>query len=161
MTTTEKIHVQIGQVKTGRSGQLLTAILGSCIGLGLLYPARDIFGLAHCLLSDSGQVTDQIGGRHVDQAVRSLVSLMELGPKDYRSIKAIVVGGANMTMPPDTDPKRLVGTINSGSAYSAVRKLGVRNIHVETGGVLGRQVTIDCATGEFQVAEIPRVGGTT
>lgn len=158
MTTASKIHVQIGQVKVGRSGEILTAILGSCIGLGFLHPARGIFGLAHCLLSESGVADDRIGGRHVDQAVRSLVSLMALGPSEYRNIKAIVVGGANMTMPPDTDPKRLVGTINSGSAYKAVRDLGLRNIHVDTGGVHGRQVTIDCTTGEFEVAQIPRLG---
>ena len=66
-----------------------------------------------------------------------------------------------MTMPPDTDPKRLVGTTNSGSAYRAVRKLGLRNIYEDTGGVLGRQVTIDCTTGEFEVMQIPRLGGKT
>ncbi|KZY40296.1 chemotaxis protein CheD [Roseovarius sp. HI0049] len=159
MTTAQKIHVQIGEVKIGRPGDILTAILGSCIGLGFLYPARGIFGLAHCLLSDSGAVSDKIGGRHVDQAVRSLVSLMEIGPPDHKHIKAIVIGGANMTMPPDTDPRRLVGTTNSGSAYRAVRKLGLRNIHEDTGGVLGRQVTIDCTTGEFDVVQIPRLGG--
>ena len=158
MTTANDIHVQIGQVKIGRSGDILTAILGSCIGLGLLYPARNIFGLAHCLLSSSGQVSDKIDGRHVDQALRSLVSLMALKPADHRHVKAIIVGGANMTMSPDTDPKRLVGTINSGSAYSAVRELGLRNIHVDTGGVLGRRVTIDCTTGEVDVAQIPRLG---
>ena len=158
MTTAQKIHVQIGEVKTGGPGDILTAILGSCIGLGFLYPARGIYGLAHCLLSDSGSVSDKIGGRHVDQAVRSLVSLMEIGPLDRKHIMAIVIGGANMTMPPDTDPRRLVGTINSGSAYRAVRKLGLRNIHEDTGGVFGRQVTIDCTTGEFDVAQIPRLG---
>lgn len=159
MTTINKLHVQIGQVRIGRPGEALTAILGSCIGLGLLYPARGIFGLAHCLLSEAGEVTDEISGRHVDQALHSLVSLMELKPSDYRQVQVIIVGGANMTMPTDTDPRRLVGTINSGSAYKAVRKLGLRNIHVETGGVVGRQVTIDCTTGEFEVAEIPRLGG--
>lgn len=161
MTNSSKLHVQIGQVKTGSSGQILTAILGSCIGLGFLFPERDVFGLAHCLLSDSGKTTDKIGGRHVDQAVHSLVSLMELEPRDYRKVKAIVVGGANMTMPTDTDPKRLVGSINSKSAYTAVRKLGLRNVHIDTGGVLGRQVTIDCTTGEFEVRQIPRLGGRT
>lgn len=160
MTTGAKIHVQIGEVKTGGPGQVLTSILGSCIGLGFLYPARGICGLAHCLLSDSGTVSDQIGGRHVDQAVRSLVSLMEIGPQDYRNIKVVIVGGANMTMPPDTDPERLVGTINSGSAYKAVRRLGLRNIFEDTGGVLGRQVTIDCTTGEFDVVQIPRLQGS-
>lgn len=158
MTVATKLHVQIGEVKIGRSGQMLTAILGSCIGLGLLYPARGIYGLAHCLLANSGRESTEITGRHVDEAVRSLVSLMEIGPADLRKLKAIVVGGANMTMPVDADPKRLVGTVNSGAAYRAVRRLGVLNIHEDTGGVLGRKVTIDCSTGEVEVAQIPRIG---
>ncbi len=161
MTTAVKLHVQIGEVKTGGPGQVLTAILGSCIGLGFLYPSRNLYGLAHCLLSDSGKVTTEISGRHVDQAVRSLVTLMKIGPEDYRRMKALVVGGANMTMPPDTDPSRLVGTINSGSAYRAVRNLGLRNIFEDTGGVLGRQVTIDCTTGDCTVVQIPRIGAMT
>ncbi|MEC7761397.1 MAG: chemotaxis protein CheD [Pseudomonadota bacterium] len=161
MTTQAKTHVQIGEVKTGGPGQDLTAILGSCIGLGFLYPAKKIYGLAHCLLSDSGNQDNGISGRHVDQAVRSLVSLMKITPADHKQIKVIIVGGANMTMPPDTDPARLVGTINSGSAYRAVRKLGLRNIYEDTGGVLGRQVTIDCTTGDFDVIQIPRLQGRT
>jgi chemotaxis protein CheD len=160
MTTATKIHVQIGEVKTAGPGQILTAILGSCVGLGFLCPARGIFGLAHCLLSDSGEVTDRIDGRHVDQAVHSLVSLMKIVPEDFRHVKVIVAGGANMTMPPDTDPLRLVGAANSSTAYRAVRRLGLRNIYEDTGGVLGRQVTIDCTSGEFQISQIPRIGGT-
>lgn len=159
MSTVTKIHVQIGQVKTGKPGEVLTAILGSCIGLGLLYPHRQIYGLAHCLLADSGAASDEISGRYVDQALHSLVSLMQIGPADLRKVRTIVVGGANMTMPVDTDPSRLVGTINANSAYKAVRKLGLRNIHVDTGGALGRQVTIDCTSGEVDVIQIPRVGG--
>ena len=159
MTTATKVHVQIGQVKTGTPGQILTAILGSCIGLGLLYPARERYGLAHCLLGESGAVSDAIDGRYVDQALRSLVSLMQIGSADLRKVKAIVVGGANMTMPVDTDPTRLVGTMNANTAYKAVRRLGLRNIYEDTGGALGRQVTIDCTTGTFEVIQIPRFGG--
>ena len=136
--TINKLRVQIGEVKTGRSGDGLTAILGSCIGLGLLDDERGIYGLAHCLLSDGGKVTERIDGRHVDQAVASLVRLMEIGPAEARRMRAIVVGGANMTMPPDTDPSRLVGTINAKSAYRAVRALGIRNILEDVGGCHGR-----------------------
>ncbi|WP_264210558.1 chemotaxis protein CheD [Leisingera thetidis] len=154
----EKIHVQIGQVKTGQAGQSLNAILGSCIGLGLLYPARGIYGLAHCLLSKSQKASDEIGGRHVDQAIRSLQSLMKISRNDIRKLQAIIVGGANMTMPPDTDPARLVGSINAAFAYKALRDAGLRNIYEDVGGLQGRQVTIDCTSGEFTVASIPRLG---
>ena len=43
--------------------------------------------------------------------------------------------------------------------WPRLRKLGLRNIYEDTGGVLGRQVTIDCTTGEFEVMQIPRLGG--
>ena len=153
-----KTHVQIGEVKIGHAGQVLNAILGSCIGLGFLYPTKGIFGLAHCLLSQSTKVTDEIGGRNVDQAIYSLQSLMDISKLDYRKIQVIVTGGANMTMPKDTDPSRLVGSINSRYAYKTVRELGIRNIHEDVGGFLGRQVSIDCSTGEFLITPIPRLG---
>ena len=161
MSVATKLHVRIGEVKTGGPGEVLTAILGSCVGLGFLHPARQIFGLAHCLLSDSGGVVSGIGARHVDQAAQSLKTLMAIRPEETRQIQAVIVGGANMTMPVDTDPSRLVGALNAGSAYKAVRALGIRNIFQDTGGVVGRQLTIDCTTGVFTVAEIPRIGRTS
>lgn len=154
----EKLHVQIGQVKIGQAGQSLTAILGSCIGLGLLYPAKGIFGLAHCLLSKSKNKSDKLSGRHIDQALWSLQSMMDLSSSDNRKVQALIVGGANMTMPPDTDPSRLVGSINAKFAYGVLRQAGLRNIHEDVGGLQGRQVTIDCNSGEFTVTPIPRLG---
>lgn len=156
--TNEKLHVQIGQVKTGREGQLLTAILGSCIGLGILHPDKGVYGLAHCLLSRSRSSSDEISGRHVDQAVKSLVSLMQISEDEIRKLKGICVGGANMTMPKDTSPERLVGSVNARTAYKALRELGIRNIYEDVGGAQGRQVNIDCTTGEFEVLIIPRMG---
>ncbi|MEP5729537.1 MAG: chemotaxis protein CheD [Sulfitobacter sp.] len=155
---TKKLHVQIGQVKVGQAGQSLTAILGSCIGLGLLHPTRGIFGLAHCLLSKSEKVTEEIGGRHVDQAIYSLKKLMVLDPPTLRKLQGIVVGGANMTLPEDADPSRMVGRINAKFAYKSLREAGVRHIYEDVGGMLGRQITIDCTSGEFTVAAIPRLG---
>lgn len=160
-TAIEKLHVQIGQVKIGRAGQSLNAILGSCIGLGLLYPERGIYGLAHCLLSQSQKASGEISGRHVDQAILSLQALMKVTRKDCRKLQGIVVGGANMTMPADTDPARLVGSINAKFAYAALREAGLRNIYEDVGGLQGRQISIDCTSGEFTVASIPRLGEGT
>lgn len=158
MSEPQKIHVQIGQVKVGREGQSLTAILGSCIGLGLLYPKEGVYGLAHCLLSKSNKTTDEITGRYVDQAIQSLQSLMSVSKNDLRKLEAIVVGGANMTMPEGTDPSRLVGSINARFAYRALREFGLRNIYENVGGMQGRQVTIDCTNGMYTVTSIPRLG---
>ncbi|MEM9099411.1 MAG: chemotaxis protein CheD [Pseudomonadota bacterium] len=161
MERSEKIHVQIGQVKTGREGQSLNAILGSCVGIGFLHRDRRIFGLAHCLLAQSGTRApskSDLGGRHVDQAIRSLEALMKISDEERRRVRVFLCGGANMSLPPDTDPKRLVGTTNAEFARKAIREAGFRLSHHDLGGMLGRQVTIDCTSGEYAITEIPRLG---
>lgn len=161
MKTAEKLHVTIGQVKVAGPGQSLHAILGSCVGIGFLFQQRGIYGLAHCLLSKSqpGSQTDDISGRHVDSAISSLAKLMNLTPADHRKIRVFLAGGANMTMHSDTDPKRLVGVTNAEFAKKAVKAAGFRIQHTDLGGLMGRQVSIDCDTGNFSVDVIPRLGG--
>lgn len=157
--TTEKLHVTIGQVHIGRAGQSLHAILGSCIGIGFLFVERGVYGLAHCLLSKSAEPTAELSGRHVDSAISSLSAMMSLTPPDRRKVRVIVAGGANMTMPGVTDPKRIVGQVNSEFALKALKEGGFRIQHDDIGGTSGRQVTIDCNNGSYVIAKIPRLGG--
>lgn len=157
--TTEKLHVTIGKVKIGRAGQSLTAILGSCVGIGFLFMERGVYGLSHCLLSKSGAATEELTGRHVDSAIASLSTMMELTPPDRRKIGVIVAGGANMTMPEATDPKRLVGQVNASFALKALKEAGFRVRHDDLGGNSGRQITINCDDGSYDIATIPRLGG--
>ncbi len=159
METRESIAVQIGQVKIGGPGQTLNAILGSCIGIGFLHPEREIYGLAHALLAKSdGPATVKGDGRHVDHAIESLLSGMGITNDERRSVRVILAGGANMTMPTGTEPERLVGSLNAEFAVKAVRQAGLRIRHSDLGGDHGRRVEIDCDTGEFTIKEIPRLG---
>ncbi len=158
MDAIESIPVQIGQVKIGRPGQSLNAILGSCIGIGFLHPDRSIYGLAHALLAKSdGQVTAKGKGRHVDHAIESLLEGMEIADDEKRPVRVILTGGANMTMPTGTEPERLVGSLNAEFAVKAVRQAGLRIRHSDLGGDHGRRIEIDCSTGEFTIREIPRL----
>ena len=162
MKTLVRIPVQIGEVRTGGPGDALTAILGSCIGLGFLLPERGICGLAHALLARSDGAVDAKGeGRHVDQAIDTLLRQMEIGPgRERRRVRVFLAGGANMTRPTGTDPGQLVGAINADFARSALKAAGLRITQDETGGELGRRVTIDCGTGLFTIDPIPRLGAT-
>jgi chemotaxis protein CheD len=154
----ERLHVTIGQVKIGRPGQSLTAILGSCIGVGFLFQKRGIYGLAHCLLSNSGKVSAEAPGRNVDAAIDSLTKMMSLTPADYRKVRVILTGGANMTRPDTTNPEKLVGSVNSSYALKAIKQAGFRVQHDDMGGTSGRQVTINCDDGSFDISMIPRLG---
>lgn len=153
------LPVQIGEVRVGRPGQTLNAILGSCIGLGFLHPERRIYGLAHALLGQSRGETTPGGGRHVDQAIDTLLREMAVtDAQERRGLRVFLAGGANMTLPAGTPPERLVGSINATFARAALREAGLRILRDDTGGEYGRRVTIDCDTGEFTINPIPRLG---
>lgn len=158
MTREGELHVQIGQVKIGYAGQSLNAILGSCIGLGFLDAPRGVFGLAHALLPKSNGQAANGSGRHVDHAIESLLEGMEVSKIDRKKIHVFIAGGANMTLPIDAAPERLVGLANADSARAALKAAGMRIAQDETGGEFGRRVRIDCTTGAFTIEPIPRLG---
>jgi chemotaxis protein CheD len=159
MTDARQIHVQIGQVKVGRAGQTLNAILGSCIGLGFVDRKNGICGLAHALLAKSeGAATAKGSGRHVDHAIESLLRQMNVGHAARRKLRVFIAGGANMTLPHGTEPERLVGQVNADFARAALRDAGLRLVDDDTGGAHGRRMAIDCTTGEVTIKPIPRLG---
>jgi len=155
--SSNELNVHIGQVKIGKRDDALHALLGSCVGIALLWPQKRLYGLAHCLLSESPEKSSEINGRYVDQAIPSLISLMNIRNVDLHEIQAVVAGGGNMTMPDTTKPEKLVGTINVNAALKYLDKLSVNVIHQETGGVEGRKISIDCSSGEFEIKTFRRI----
>lgn len=158
MTPANEHHAQIGQVKIGRPGEYLHALLGSCIGIGVLHPDEQVYGLAHCLLSKSPEPLKKIGARHVDQAIFSLMKLMDIHEENRRRVNIFIAGGGNMTREADASPDKLVGSVNAEFAKKVLREKRLRLIHEEVGGCNARKVIIDCATGEFEIKSIPRLG---
>ncbi|MBN20279.1 MAG: chemotaxis protein CheD [Bdellovibrionaceae bacterium] len=152
----KEINVHIGEVKIGKQNDMLHSILGSCVGIAFLYPEKKIYGLAHCLLSKSPEKQHSMGAKYVDQAVQSLLILMHLRPEDYPKIDAILAGGGNMTMPEDTDPEKLVGYHNAKTALEELEKKKIKIVRQDLGGMIGRRISIDCETGEYQIKKIPR-----
>ena len=148
------MNVHIGEVKIGRENSELHTILGSCVGIGIFWPKRGVYGLAHCLLPQSPEGTKGPGGRYVDQAIDSLFELMDItNPKDLR---AVIAGGANMTVPDCANHKRLIGYQNAQAAIAKLDQMKVRIMQEETGGEGGRKMSICCTTGTFYVREIAR-----
>ena len=149
-------NVHIGEVKTGQGEETLQAILGSCVGIAILYPGKNLYGLAHALLPKMKVKTEKIGGRFVDQAISSLLKLMDIKEFEFKEVKAVLAGGANMTKPIDEAPEKLVGVSNSNSAESLLKELGIKIIYKDLGGQNGKKIQINCNTGSFNISRIPR-----
>lgn len=151
-----EIAVHIGQVKIARHGESLKALLGSCVGVGLLWKDREVYGLAHCLLPECPTKPLTIGGRFVDQAVASLVAMMRIRVDDIPRVVAVLAGGGNMTSPRGTDPGRLVGSQNVRVAMRELNKLGITIASSDVGGDIGRTLSISGSDGSHHVQRLPR-----
>lgn len=151
------LDVRIGEVKIAKNGEILKTILGSCVGIGIIWKSKSICGLAHCLLPKSPVPTFEIGARFVDQAIRSLMALMKIRPEDLSSISVIIVGGSNMTKPDAKDLSDLVGSSNFKMALAEVKKRNLSITYSEGGGEVGRKLSIDSSDCSYKVEEIPRI----
>jgi chemotaxis protein CheD len=97
MTALTEIAVRMGEIAVSKSpGDLLVSLgLGSCIGLALVDQRRGIAGLAHIMLPEA------IGnggpaGKFADLAVPELVAQTVALGTARTSLKAVLVGGAQM-----------------------------------------------------------------
>jgi chemotaxis protein CheD len=153
----EILNVHIAEVKIAKNGELLKAILGSCVGIGMMWKEERICGLAHCLLPESPSPTFAIGGRFVDQAIRSLLAMMKVQPGDMNKVETLIVGGGNMTNPGVADSSKLVGAHNFQVALREARKYGLRVVHCDSGGEQGRKIFIDSSNFTYRVENIPRL----
>lgn len=152
------LNVHIGQIKIARKGETLRALLGSCIGVGLIRRAKKICGLAHCLLPKNPMTSFSIDGRHVSQAIPSLLALMKVRPENYHEIEAVVAGGGNMTNP-GRPVEDLVGSQNTQVALAELKKLSIQLLNIDVGGNEGRQMTINGHDYTYKIETIPRIEG--
>ncbi len=151
------VRVHMGRIGVASAGETLQTILGSCVGIGLLWKDREVYGLAHCLLpQSSGEKAEEAEAKYVDRGVPELVRRMGIPPSELRAVKAVVAGGASMMRPGDAAPGGKVGEGNVRAARAALRKLGIRIISQECGDHFGRQMLIHGHTGEFEVQKIVR-----
>ena len=150
-------HVQIGQVKLASGDERLQALLGSCIGIAIIWKKKKRAALAHCLLAHLPEKTEVIGGRYVEQAIPSLIKLLGARKRDYPELEAVIAGGANMTLSHITDENKLVGKINSKLALEMIDKLDIDLKFQDIGGFEGRTILVESLEGNYQVKTIPRM----
>jgi len=147
-------HVNIGELRVGARTDQLQALLGSCVGIALLWKKRGRCGLAHCLLPESPLPPTELGARYVSQAVPSLLRLMGACVADYADIEVVVAGGGNMLEA--CSARFQIGQQNIDAAQKHLRLHGLHVRFAEVGGKCGRTLTVDCATQEVRVSAIQK-----
>lgn len=156
MTDGREIQVHMCAIGIGTGQDVLRATLGSCVGIGLLWRERAIYGLAHCLLPDALNRSNGIGAKYVTQAIPSLLTLMQVERASYDGLEAVLAGGANMVHYKRRPNHAPIGEQNVRTAQELLEALGVRVVHTDVGGECGRQLFIDCQQHAFVVKKIAR-----
>jgi chemotaxis protein CheD len=97
VTLITEIAVRMGEIAVTKSpGDVLVSLgLGSCIGLALVDQRRGIAGLAHVMLPEAGGHGGP-AGKFADLAVPELVAQTVALGTARASLKAVLVGGAQM-----------------------------------------------------------------
>lgn len=144
-------HVLSGQMQVGHGEQVLTALLGSCVGIGMIWRRQRRCGLAHCFLPE-GIETGEHSARYVSAAVPRLLAALGVRRDQYDEVDVVIAGGARMLNLRTHDGA--VGVRNIAEARSQISLRGLQVTFQDVGGSQGRRLSIDCDRQTFSVVRI-------
>jgi len=140
------VVIRIAEMSVVRSDDqvryTLKTTLGSCVGVILTDPVKDIHGLAHVMLPQRLD-GDQAVGKYADTAIPALVAEMERSGSNRKDIEALLVGGASMFQNEETPTLARIGAKNVEASTRVLQQMGIRVVFEDTGGSAGRRVAFD------------------
>jgi len=156
MDDSHDIRVKIAQIKVGTSGDTLKATLGSCVGIAFIWKEKNICGLAHCLLAETEEDFEP-SAKYVSHAVPNLMKVMSITKKDVHKIQVYIAGGGNMMAQLSRANVDHIGQLNIAAAKKYLTKYGFSFTELALGGDDGRQILVDCTSGEVSTITLSRV----
>ncbi|HHV65661.1 MAG TPA: chemotaxis protein CheD [Peptococcaceae bacterium] len=150
------IMVGMGDYKVGKApDRLMTAGLGSCIGVCIYDLFSHIGGMAHIMLPNSRE-SKATGNpaKYADTCLEMLLEdLLKMGAVKSR-LKAKMAGGAQMFSFGGKPPILKIGERNAEAVCQELAKAGIPLVAADTGGTFGRTINFDIQTGDLHVRTI-------
>ncbi len=136
-------------------GQLTCLGLGSCIGLALLDPVAKVGGMVHVMLPESyaGKPVDK-PGKFADTGVVELLRQLERAGASRARLVGAYAGGAQVFSFGSGEGRLDIGSRNAAAVLAQVKALGLTIRGTDTGGNLGRTVTMAVDSGEVRVRTV-------
>ena len=150
------VHVQPGELCLARSPTILRTILGSCVSVTFWSARLDAGALCHGVLPRSpAGATGPEGHRYVDFSIRYLAKQFDALGAVRRELEVKLFGGADV-LPVHADRSAIptVGGLNCQAALEVLAEEGFRIAASDLGGVRGRTIRFDIATGEVLVQRL-------
>ncbi|QDK38670.1 chemotaxis protein CheD [Bdellovibrio sp. NC01] len=153
----EEHHVKIGQIKVGTEGHILKAVLGSCVGIALIWKKQGKCALAHCLLPYPCNDKTGTDARYVTETLPRMLEQLGATKADYSDIRAVICGGSQMMEVEQQYTKFTVGPENLKIAQKCLQDQRIEIIAIEPGGNKGTKITVDCGAGSFEVERLKKI----
>lgn len=152
----ELIQVGMADYKLARPpNKLITAGLGSCIGICLLDPHSRIASMSHIMLPYS-QNDKYAGnpGKYADTAIVAVLSAMKKAGADTDRLVAKIAGGAQMFRFSGNSEIFNIGQRNAMAVEENLEKNRIRLLKKDIGGNVGRTIIFDPASGDLLIRTI-------
>ncbi|EAQ81448.1 chemotaxis protein CheD [Blastopirellula marina] len=146
MVTAVQHNVGLGQIQVARNDEMLTSILGSCIGVVIYDQSRRIAAFAHVVLPTSGGRPGS-PGRFADSAVPAMLQQLRNEGANPQQLRAKITGGACMF----GNSQINIGERNAEEVRRQLKEKKIPLIAEDVGGAKGRKVHFSPQTSQLEV----------
>ena len=148
----DRVRVGVAEFAVATGDTLLaTSGLGSCVGVALADPERNVAGLAHVMLpSEPAEGSESSKpAKFVERGVERLLASVEDADGSVGSVEAKLAGGSRMF--DFSGVSEAVGQRNVDAAQAALSDRGVPVVAEDVGGSHGRSLVVDPASWTLTV----------
>ena len=150
------IQVGMADLKLARApDKLMTAGLGSCIGLCVFDPVVKVGVLAHIMLPNSTQSKNpQNRAKFADSAIVMALEEMDKNGASRVRLQAKIAGGAQMFKFSGESDIMKIGERNTLAVIENLTKHNIKLVAKDTGGNFGRTIIFDVGDGSLLIRTI-------
>ncbi|MBO8159374.1 chemotaxis protein CheD [Thermosyntropha sp.] len=150
------IQVGMADLKLAKApDKLMTAGLGSCIGICVRDKDQRLGALAHIMLPLSTQARNaENKAKFADTAIELLIQEMKKNGADISRLEAKFAGGAQMFKFSGESDIMKIGQRNAEAVEEYLQKYKIRILAKDVGGNHGRTITYDPDTGDLLIRTI-------
>lgn len=151
----ETMIVGMADYKVGRTpNKLMTAGLGSCIGVCVYDLHAQIAGMAHVMLPSSKDNMKGNPAKYADTCLEMMLAeLSRMGANKLR-LQAKMAGGAQMFSFAGKTPLLKIGERNAEAVQQQLKKAGIPLLAFDVGGTHGRTINFNIQTGSLYIKTI-------
>ncbi|MBD3109420.1 chemotaxis protein CheD [Bacillus sp. AGMB 02131] len=155
--TIKVIKVGIADMNIVKSPySIRTAGLGSCVGVVLFEPLKQVAGMVHIMLPDSSLAIEGIlnAAKYADTGIRELVRKLETEGLRCSMMKAKIAGGAQMFQFSSGNDLMRIGPRNEEAVRKTLQQLNIELLAADCGGNNGRTIEFDPITKKLSIRTV-------